>query len=240
MSCCRRRFVALLCFAAILAGLFLGRGQFLPWAARWLDVGQPPRRGDYVIVLGGNVAVRAFVAASLIRLGLARQALVTHVASSPEVEQKILPPEHEVAIRILRHRGVPGGDILLLGRNNRSTYDEAVALAEFLASAPDARVLVVTNHYHTRRARWIFSQVLGEQMAQVAFVSAPTEEFQRDTWWQSDRGFSAIVGENLKFGFYLFRYSRLADAMAGIVFLALVAVLGRTRLRRGPPHTKID
>ena len=65
---------------------------------------------------------------------------------------------------------------------------------------------MVTNDYHTRRARWIFNQVLGELTPQVSLVSIPCDEFPADRWWQYPAGAKAVVSEYLKLAFYVFRY----------------------------------
>ena len=46
--------------AASLAVAWTGRAWLLPRAARWLNVGQAPRRCDYVLVLPGGEETRPF------------------------------------------------------------------------------------------------------------------------------------------------------------------------------------
>ncbi len=207
MTRIRRWLLALAAFACLLATAYALRERMLPLASSWLDVGQPPRRAECVVVLGGDVYTRPFVAAAIVKAGLVRKVLVAHVGGSADVDPALYPPQHEVATRVLLARGVPRADIGLLGRENRSTYDEARALGEYLQSRPRARVLVVTHGYHTRRTRWVFAQVLGGRIAQVTFVSAPVEEYHAERWWRSEAGFTTIVGENLKLLAYFFAYS---------------------------------
>ena len=57
-------------------------------------------------------------------------------------------------------------------------------LAQYLTKSPDRRVLVVTNEFHTRRARWAFDWVLGSQAGQITVVSVPSDDFRTDAWWQ--------------------------------------------------------
>lgn len=59
-STCRLRrpaWLALVLTAALL-GLYATRGLTLPLVARWLDVGETPRRADYVMVLTGDENTR--------------------------------------------------------------------------------------------------------------------------------------------------------------------------------------
>jgi uncharacterized SAM-binding protein YcdF (DUF218 family) len=210
--------------------LYLVRGSVLPLAARWLDVGQKPHRADCAFVLGGDAEIRPFVAAALFRVGFVRKVMVSQTVAHPAVEAGLLPPDHELTTRILVHRGVPPQDIERLGRGNRSTDDEAVALSETLrASPPEVQVLVVTSFFHTRRARWAFSRVLGPQMSQVSFVSCPMDGFQADNWWRSAQGFTMILGENLKLAYYFLRYDRTFYYIAAFVLVLAVGYVVRNR-----------
>ena len=103
----------------------------------------------------------------------------------------------------------------------------------FLESARQASLTVVTSNYHTRRVRWTVARVLGERARQVTFVSAPTDEFQMDNWWQRDEGFKAIVGEYLKLTYYVLRYTRICYWIAGGGALLLIGLAYR-RFRTAP------
>ena len=76
MSRRRRLIVVLLLAAAIAFSLWIAYPCLLRAAARWLDVGEPPRRADYVMLLGGDKETRPFVAAALVSEGWARRVLV--------------------------------------------------------------------------------------------------------------------------------------------------------------------
>jgi uncharacterized SAM-binding protein YcdF (DUF218 family) len=179
----------------LLAVLYLARGWLLPGLAHWLDVAQPPARVDYVFVLGGGSEIRPFVAAALVEAGFARKVLLVEVQRPPETELGLVPAEHEVNRSVLLAGGVPAAAIEVLPGTVRSTRDEAGALTEFLASRPDASVAVVTNGYHTRRARLIFHRALGERSEQVRFVGAPVDGFDESNWWRCEAGFRCYATE---------------------------------------------
>jgi uncharacterized SAM-binding protein YcdF (DUF218 family) len=203
--------IALLTTAA--AGCYSWRNSLLPAVARWLDVGDRPRPSDYVMILGGDQKFRPEVAAALVQEGLARQVLLAPALPSAGPEAAAPLPYHERMRSVLMHAGVAGNAILILDKPVASTYDEAAALAAFLQARPAARVTVVTSGYHTRRARWIFSQVLGPRQNCVSFVSAPADWAQPDTWWQAGSGRETILWEYAKMAFYLLRYGRLAPVL---------------------------
>lgn len=190
----------------LLTGAWLGRSWLLPCPAVWLNVGETPRPCDYVMVLPGGEETRPFVAAALVRNGLARKALVPRVVGTPDTVEGITRPTHEIIRDVLVSRGVPRDDVILLGSNSASTYSDAVALGDFLRARPDATVAIVTNHYHTRRARWVFRKVLGDRATDIYMVVAPVDEYDEQNWWQSRTGVGTYLGEFGKLAGYLLWY----------------------------------
>ena len=217
-----RYLCGILLLVAALALLGTMYPQLLRAIARWIDVGASPQRADYVMVLNGGEETRPFVAAALIKAGFARQVLVAETAVSPSAADGIVPACHEINHQVLLKRGVPESDITILPGAAATTFDEATALAVFLAERPHARVLVVTNDFHSRRSRWIFARTLGDRAEQVGFVSAPTDELRMDCWWQDDEGFVTIVSEYFKLAFYVVRYGHFGYWLAACILLVLV------------------
>ena len=231
----RRWTMVLLVVASLLTGLYLARGAILPVAARWLDVGTYPQPADYVMVLGGGTESRPFAAAAIIKAGLARRVLVSHVNRGRLVLSGSLLSEDQIVRRVLVARGVPEDAIAVVGWEGASTYDEARALASLLKDMPDARVLILTSDFHTRRARWIFREILGSQGSQISMVSTPSEGFRFDRWWCCHEGFQTIAGENIKFLLYAMRYGRSFRVAALIALIGVCAAL-YCRHRRTKPR----
>ncbi len=217
----KARWLAAALAIAMAAGLWFARGALLPAVAHWLDVGQRPQPADAIMLLTGGAETRAFAAAALCKCGWAPRILVSTVAAAPQPEETAMLPEHEVNVRVLLACGVPKQDVIVLNAQARTTFDEAKALSAYLEKAGHLRILLVTNGYHTRRARWIFAEVLGSQMATIVPISVPTDEFEEDSWWRSERGFAAIAGECMKLGFYRLRYGNLGYLAAAVALLWL-------------------
>ena len=232
----RRILLILVVISILLAGIFAARSRLLPMAVHWLDVGEDPQKADYVMVLGGDVNVRPFVAAALINAGLAPQVILVKAKAGPAVEDGIIPPSYELDRRVLLRRGVPEDKIVILDGQARSTYDEMSALAEFLAPVSEASVTVVTTDFHTRRARWICNRVLGEQARRFSFVSTPCSEFSTESWWQVEKGFLLIVGEYIKLAIYAVWYGSLGWwIIASAVLFMVVVVYRRYRAKAALP-----
>ncbi len=75
--------------------------------------------------------------------------------------------------------GVPGEAIQIDESAVLSTYDEAVLLKNYIDAHADtiSSVTVVTDPYHSRRARWIYQKVLGDE---IKVVIAPVPRARTD------------------------------------------------------------
>lgn len=228
----RRRWLILGATLALILTLYIGSDRLLPLPARWLDVGDRPRRADYVLVLGGDAGTRAVAAAMLVRRKYASTVLVPRTVDCRAPDQMVPPPEHELIRRVLVRCGVAEHAIRYLEGRVDSTYDEILALAKVLDGAPDKRVLVVTNGYHTRRARWVLHRGLGAKARQAMVVSAPVEAYSVENWWRSEEGFQTVVGEFVKLTIYGARYGYLLHGLIlGLVVIIAVHVARRRRSR---------
>ncbi len=201
--------VPLLLLVAGVLAVWLAPGWVLPPLAHYLDVSETPRPVDYVLVLNGDPETRPFAAAALVKVGLAREVLLTRqplTLESASVQEVALLSELEITKKILESRGVPPDKVVILPGEITSTADEARTLATFLADHPQATVTVVTNGFHTRRARLVFRKFLGEDAGRVAFVGVPRDGVDPECWWQTPAGCGVYVSETCKLPYYWLRY----------------------------------
>jgi uncharacterized SAM-binding protein YcdF (DUF218 family) len=183
--------------------LFLLHPWLLPLAGAYLDVSTPPRAVDDVMVLGGGPDTRPFVAAAVYKAGLANRILLPTVRPSSESADGLVPADHEIMRRVLLKRGVPAEAIVMLPGEVNSTAEEARSLQQYLEEHPGRRVAVVTNDYHTRRARWIFRTEIGDRAADLPFFAAPTDDYDANDWWRSETGLKQYANEYVKLFAYL-------------------------------------
>jgi uncharacterized SAM-binding protein YcdF (DUF218 family) len=197
---------------AVLAGLlavWLVPELVLPPVARFLDISEPPRAVDYVLVLNGGPNTRPFAAAALIRAGLAREVLLTQQPLSLEslgVQQGITLSELEINKRVLKARDIADERVRILPGEITSTADEARELAAFLQAHPGATAAVVTNSFHTRRCRMVFDRILGENAMRISFVGVPQDDIEEDSWWRTAQGCTTYVAEYCKLPYHWLRY----------------------------------
>lgn len=204
----RRRRVALLVvlmIAGIPAGAYLARRPLLRAMASYLHVEDSLRPSDLMVLLGGENESRPFYAAELYRRSLAPRILLPRIQPKPYEEMGIAPSEAEIAKKILLAKGVPEKAIVTLDREVESTYEEGQALREYLTVHPARRIIVVTSGYHARRARWVMTRALGDEV-EVLVAAAPPWRFEEDRWWEDEDGVVTYFEEYLKFLYYLIKY----------------------------------
>lgn len=223
----------MLVLIASAAAAYMTAEHWLPEMARFLDVGEPPIKADYALVLGGDEQSRPFGAAALYKAGYVRKVLLTRPSD------RFLVPADEGDVNrttkaILKARGVPDVDVIELDRVVESTYDEALALEPILQREPQAVVVVVTSTYHARRSLWAFQHAWPAAAERLHLFAVPTDGFAPDDWWQTEAGLTTYLREYARLAFYHFRYGRgvMVAAIAVVVIVALSLWSRHRRTRR--------
>src|SRR5262245_49465794 len=97
--------------ATVAAGGWLVREPVLLGAANLWIVSDPVSRADAVVVLGGGLETRPFVAAELWRRGLADKILISQGPEERAASVGSIPPHSELNREMLLKLGVPAGAI---------------------------------------------------------------------------------------------------------------------------------
>lgn len=116
---------------------------------------------------------------------------------------------------LARNYGVPPENIYTDDSAVISTYQEAERVKAFIEAHPDKvySVIVVTDAYHTRRAKWAYQKVLGPDI-KVMVKPVPWEAAGYSSkWWRSATTREMVIKEYLKYTFYLFRYQWTGGAL---------------------------
>ncbi|MEX2581699.1 MAG: YdcF family protein [Gemmatimonadota bacterium] len=180
---------------------FAFRRALLILPAAILDVGEPPVTADFIYLLNGGVDTRPFAAAELYFEGYAPRVVIAHAAETRATLIGAFPNESDVAFDVLRRSGVPDSAVVVLTSKSgvSSTADEGVELRRYLERTDADTVLVVTNGFHTRRARWHMRRNLRSTEVEVRMFSVPDARFTAGNWWRSEAGMLAYFQEYLKF-----------------------------------------
>jgi len=182
--------VALVFLVVFLGGIYLARHPLLRFIGEGLVVEDPLEKSDAIIVLSDDnfYADRATRAAEIFRQGLAPVVVASGIRLRPSAGIA------ELMTHDLIERGVPKEHILPFPQDADSTREEAEALRKLVQEKRWKNVIVVTSNYHTRRAKYIFTRVLGGGVV-VRFASARDGDFDPAHWYEHRRSVRLFVHE---------------------------------------------
>jgi hypothetical protein len=178
------------------AGLWLERGTLLQGLADLWIVSDPVTRGDAVVVLGGGLKYRPFIAADLYKKSLVSKVLVSRTRN---------PTHTELNRTALLKLGVPDAAIEVFGMENSNTEKEARALKDWTEQNVASVLIIPSDIFAARRVRWIFHRQFRRTGIRIE-VPSFEEDFTRAGWWKTRAGVIAFQTEILKYIYYRFEY----------------------------------
>jgi len=169
----------------------------------WI-VSDPVTRSDAVVVLGGQIEVRPFVAAELYKRGLVTKVLVSQVAATRSSGD--IPGHSELTRQLLVKLGIPETAIEMFGEASRNTRDEAVALRNWAEARRVSRIIVPTEIFAARRLRWILSREFAESPVRLEVPAFEPPDYTRAEWWKTEAGMITFQNEIMKYLYYRLKY----------------------------------
>jgi len=152
------------------------------------------KRADAIVLLSGGGVMRNEEAARLFNKGAADTIVLTQTlgqgatATIVETRQQLVD------------EGVPSYKIQTATGTATSTFDEARQVAELAERSGFGSVLVVTDPYHTLRARILFTLELRSIGVSVRAASASEHWYNPLTWMFTRSGWRATITEIVKIG----------------------------------------
>ena len=168
----------------------------------YLIVDDPLQKADLITAVSGP-DYRIVYTADLYQKGLSPRLFYTGGYNENDHRYAANWSEYQATLQ-----GVPPEAISIDETTVISTYQEAVRVKDFIDAHPGQikTIIVVTDPYHTRRAKWAYQKVLGDQ---VRVLMAPVP-FDRTgytkNWWANSTSRKMVFEEYFKYMFYLFRY----------------------------------
>jgi uncharacterized SAM-binding protein YcdF (DUF218 family) len=180
--------IGLICAGAVL----LAFSNRILWSlGAVLDNGEPPRKADMIVVIGGDTrGSRILTAAELAREGYAPKVFVSGVGEFYGHH------ESDLAIDFAVQHGYPRDVFIPFHHAALSTADEARADVRELRRLGVHKYLLVTSVYHTARAGRIFRRE-GEDL-EVHPISAPERYWRNGEWWKDREGRKLWFDEAVK------------------------------------------
>jgi len=204
--------VAAIAMAVLLVFVFLFREPLMVRAGQALVADDPPREADAIVVLMGSIPDRVVHGVDLYRQGYADSLVMirTREYEDYEIMEQLkleIPGTVDINKDIALQLDMPKEDIIVLDYGSDSTYDEAVAVKEYLGveAREKETMIVVTSKYHSARSKKIFERVLGDEV-EVLSSPSPYDPFDPESWWKHRNQARSVLFEYQKFiNFYLFQ-----------------------------------
>lgn len=193
----------------LLAILALALPRILEAYAGWLIVDEDLESADAVVALSGAAGERLMGSIRLCKQGLGENLVIvgpdTPLLKVYTGEDSL--SQGEAKRRIAIRRGLPP-DRVILALGATSTYEEALTTRAAALDRGWTRVIIVTDPFHTRRARATFRNVLEDAGITVQVYHLPLDESQASAqqWWRRENDLMAVTTETIKTTFYAYRY----------------------------------
>lgn len=169
--------------------LFFGA---VSWIARYLSPQDELRKSDAIVAIsGGDTSARTKEAIRLYKNGWAEKLIFSGAALDP-----LSPSNAEAMQELANESGIPEEDIYL-EETAQNTAQNALGSTQILKDLAIERVILVTSPYHQRRAYLEFQNSLSERI-EIINHSAPDEDWERNNWWRTPRGWYLTVSEAVK------------------------------------------
>ena len=209
--CKRRRWLTriarlLTAFGAMLVAGYVFRAPLLTSLARTWVVDEQVTSADAIVILGGGPENRPFAAARLFHAGVAPLILYMDVKPGPAEALGVVPTEEEQTRRILLSNSVPESAMCMIGTNVASTYDESCAVRKWAKQTGAKSIVITTDLFHTRRARWIFRKELRDTNLKISLAAVESRYYGVTNWWQQEQGVIDFQNEIIKSVYYRLKY----------------------------------
>ena len=192
--------------ASFATGGWLIREPLLLGAANLWIVSDPVSRATAIVVLGGGLETRPFVAAELWRRGLADKILISQGPEERAVSIGAMPSQSERNRAILLKLGVPAGAIGTFEAVSKNTRGEAVALRAWAEQNGASAFIIPSEIFPARRVRWIFRREFRGTAVSIEVPAVEPPGYTRSDWWKTEQGLLAFQNEVLKYIYYRLKY----------------------------------
>jgi len=172
---------------------------------RWI-ISDDIRPADAAAIFGGFVKTRSLAGAEYYRRGLVKKILVANVRIGTGELSGASRPETAMITDALIKLGVSQTDIETFGSDLSNTYEEALALREWVVRNHANSVIVPTEAFSSRRVRWAVINAFAGTGATVQVDALNHPAYSHAEWWKSHAGFMSFQHELIKYFYYRLKY----------------------------------
>ncbi len=193
----------------VLLWIFPGILFFFVLIGNFLSVSSRLEKADAIAILNGNDTVRLKAAADLYLEGYSDNIILSNTGNNFG-EYNIPYTTHQV--EVLREYGVPEGAIHIVKFASKNTGQEATGIIEQMFEMSARSAIIVTDAWHTRRVKIIFSDSFGNTGIQLQYYGIEEDGFDPNFWWLSVKGWRDVAGEYFRIlGYFIKRETNIPD-----------------------------
>ena len=166
---------------------------------QWLVVQDPLAHADAIIVLSGDLPVRAMQAAEIYKAGYADQVWVSPpIAPVEELKDMNIAflGEDFYNEKVLLAEGVRPDAIRVMDQPSANTEEEVREISQWLRINNFHQAIVVTSKPHTRRVRTIWGKLIGSDPRLIVRF-ATDDPYDGAHWWRHTHDALSVVREIL-------------------------------------------
>ena len=188
--------------------LILSSDLWLSIPGTFLCVKDNIQKADCIVPLRGDLYSRFEKTVELFNRGLSEKIVVSVLPGrrkdSREHTSVVLrvygieeATPAEFTLITFRYFGKSPQDIFITDRNVTSTFEEAVVTKEFMIKKGFKSLILVTSHYHMRRALMIFKLVFRGSGIKIYNCTAGRELIDTHHWWHREYEVKTVIQEYL-------------------------------------------
>jgi uncharacterized SAM-binding protein YcdF (DUF218 family) len=181
----------------------LFRGAWLKHVADYLIYQDNIVPAEAVLVLGGGKQERVEQAVALYHAKFAGTVLLTGMYMGHGWKKPITHWAVE-GKALAESAGVPPGRAIPIF-GSRSTFEDATLSRAYCLQHNIRSLIVVSEPYHTKRARLVFDKVYKGSGISVMLHPVHNSWYQADSWWKTRAGASLTGMEYVKLFYYLLK-----------------------------------
>lgn len=184
-------------FAVVFLCLLIGAGHFLV-------VNSSLQRADVIVVLSGNDTIRIDKATDLYKEGYSESIMLTNTGqrySDYDLPYTMLQTER------FKELDIPEGAIYLAEFQAKNTGQEATGIISKMFEMSAHSAIIVTDAWHTRRVKTIFSDSFGNTDISLQYCPVTTDGYNPTFWWLSLDGWRITTSEYIRIIGYLIKRS---------------------------------
>ena len=196
-------------FLILSAAICLGVFFILALIGNFLTVEMELEHADAIVVLSGNDSSRLKTTAELYLAGYSENIILTNTGNNFG-EYNIPYTYHQVDL--LKEYGVPEGALHFAEFVAKNTGQEATGIIEEMFVLHAKSAIIVTDTWHTRRVKIIFSDSFGNTGINLQYYGSSDDEYHPFFWWTTLKGWKDVIGEYIRIvGYFIKRETNIPD-----------------------------